>query len=426
MKRTTLISLLFLSSSPAWALSADFNGYMRGGAGTLVEGGKQECFYNAGIPGNFMRLGNECTFYGELGFTFHHKTSESGDASYFRTQTRLMLGAQGSRQWENASKRDINQIEAFVTAGGLTETPMEFWVGKRFYRDVDAHIFDFYYYADMSGVGGGVENLKLPTGTLSIAHLMQAKEILETSEETDIGAPMLQVLDVRWKDIELNPEHKLNFWGAFGGARSSQDSTNTYVDTNGFLLGTRLQSTLSFGNNNISLMYGQGALRDFNIYGTSTLQKSEEYLNKATSWRFVEDFHHEISDNWGILFSLAAQTQDRNRPDGAKIHWKMIGVRPIYAVSEHMQILFEAGYSRIEDEAEVVGGKAVGARELYRISIAPQISFKKSIWGRPVLRAYLAHSTWNDANKSSIADAAPTFANQNAGTNFGYQYEVWF
>ncbi len=426
MKRITLISLIFLCSGSAWALSADFSGYMRGGTGTQFEGGKQECFYNAGIPGNFMRLGNECSFYGELGFTFHHKIAEPGDSSYFRTQTRLMLGSQGTRQWESASKRDINQIEAFVQAGGLTETPMEFWVGKRFYRDVDAHIFDLYYYADMSGVGGGVENWKMPVGSLSIAHLMQTKEILDSADETNAGAPQLHVLDVRWKDIELNSTHKLNFWSAFGGARSSQDSTNTYVDTHGLVFATRLQSTLSIGNNNLSLMYGQGALRDFNIYGTSTLEQSEDYLNRASSIRLVEDFHHDISDNWGLLFSLAAQYQDLQRPDGAKIQWQMIGVRPVYAVSDHVQILFEAGYSRIKDETQLVDGDPVGERELYRVSIAPQISFKRSIWGRPVLRAYLAHSMWNDANKSSIADSAPTFANQTAGTNFGYQYEAWF
>lgn len=154
MKRSMLVLTALLCCRSGFSLPADFNGYMRGGTGTQLEGGKQECIFNQGIPGNFLRLGNECSFYGELGFVFHHKTAEVGDATFFRTQTKLMLGAQGTRQWEDASRRDVNQIEAYVSAGGFQNIPAEFWVGKRFYRDVDAHIFDFYYYAEMSGVGG--------------------------------------------------------------------------------------------------------------------------------------------------------------------------------------------------------------------------------------------------------------------------------
>ncbi|MGZ3793832.1 MAG: carbohydrate porin [Bdellovibrio sp.] len=42
------------------------------------------------------------------------------------------------------------------------------------------------------------------------------------------------------------------------------------------------------------------------------------------------------------------------------------------------------------------------------------------------MRAFLTHSIWNGSNKSFIAGYAPTFAHDESGTNFGYQFEAWF
>ena len=188
--------MVLFGAQVSFAIETDFLGYLRGGTGLNLEGGKQECFYNVGIPGNFLRLGNECSFYTEIGMIFQHKKPEAGDETFFRTQVRLQYGAPGNRVWEDATKTAMNQVEAFVTAGGFSEVPGAFWVGKRFYRDVDLNIFDWYYYGDMSGVGGGWDDIPVGKGYFAIAHLIQANET-----STSVGLPVLQALDLRLKSL---------------------------------------------------------------------------------------------------------------------------------------------------------------------------------------------------------------------------------
>lgn len=407
----------------AYSMDAEFSGYLRGGTGINFVGGQQECFYNSGIPSNFMRLGNECGFYSELAFLFHHKKADAVDPVYFTTQIRLGFTSKGTRQWEAAANRDMRQLEAFVKTGGFADFLGDIWIGKRFYRDVDLHIFDWYYYADMSGVGAGIENIPAGEGYFSFAHLIQANDDLST---TSVGRPVLQALDFRWHSLPLFADQKLNAWGVFAWAPASSDATQEYVATNGYSLAARLQGPVSTGNNNITLMYGKGAMKDFNIYANSALPSSDDSQNRAWTLRFIEDWHRDVSDRWALMFGFAAELADNGTDENNHRQWQEIGIRPIYFVSDRFQWAFETGYSHIKNEAELDGGVSVGDRELLRVTVAPQLSINKSIWGRPVMRAFLSHSFWNKSNRSFIAGEAPTFRDKSEGTSFGYQFEAWF
>lgn len=422
MKKLVVFFLVNISVSSAFALDADFLGYLRGGTGLNLVGGKQECFYNQGIPGNFLRLGNECSFYGELVFVFNHKKSTETDPAFFRTQVRLEMNALGNEQWEPASNRDINQIEAFVEAGGLAEIPGDVWVGKRFYRDVDLFIFDWYYYADMSGVGAGIENIKSPLGNFAIAHLIQTNE----NVTTDKGRPVLQALDLRWAKLPVTENMSLNFWGVYAWSPAGTDGTTNYVNSNGYSLATRLEGTFGTGYNNLALMYGKGTMKDFNIYANSAVPATDDSQNRAWSVRLVENWNKEVSDRWAFLFGLAGEYGDIGTQTDNHRYYYEVGLRPIYYQTDRLQWMVEMGYSRIENQAEKVNGLPVGVRDLSRIAFAPQLSLSKSIWGRPVMRAFVAHSFWNEGNKSYVATSAPSFKDKQAGTSFGYQFEAWF
>lgn len=425
VKSISLFLMVLFGAQVCFAIETDFLGYLRGGTGLNMEGGKQECFNNAGIPGNFLRLGNECSFYTEIGMIFQHKKPEAGDETFFRTQVRLMYGANGTRVWEPAANKDMNQVEAFVTAGGFSEVPGAFWVGKRFYRDVDLNIFDWYYYAEMSGVGAGWDDIPVGKGYFAIAHLIQTNE-----DYTSVGRPVLQALDLRLKSLPIGAEQNLNLWGVFAWAPESSATVSgtpeTYVQTNGYSLSARVQGPVAGGNNNTALLYGKGAMKDLNIYGDSTVASTDDSQNKAWTVRFVEDWTRDVTDRWAIMFGFAAQYAENGQDVDNKVNWQEIGIRPIYYFSDRFQMVFEAGYSHIVNESEKVGANYVGDRELGRITLAPQISIKKSIWGRPVMRAFVTHSVWNTANRDKIKDGAPTFANRDEGTNFGYQFEAWF
>ncbi|WP_291515805.1 carbohydrate porin [Bdellovibrio sp. ArHS] len=425
MKSIKCFLICMLTSSVSFALNADFIGYLRGGTGINFEGGQQNCFFNSGIPGNFLRLGNECGFYSELAMIFHHKKPEEQDSVYFRTQVRLMFNSKGTRQWEAAANRDMSQVEAFVTAGGFTELPGEFWIGKRFYRDVDLYIFDWYYYADMSGVGAGIDNIPVDLGgKVAVAHLVQANDDLSA---TTAGRPVLQAVDLRWKTIPVFAEQNLNLWGVYAWAQASSDGTSSYIDTNGFSLSARLNGSVFDGNNNTTILYGKGAMKDLNIYASSAVPSTDDSQNKAWTLRFVEDWNHDVTDRWAVMLAVAAEIADTGKDENSHREWQEIGIRPIYFVSDRFQWVFETGYSRFKDESEVDGGgNSVGVRELSRISLAPQLSLSKTIWGRPVMRAFVSHSMWSNSNKSLIGASASAFKDKTAGTSFGYQFEAWF
>lgn len=422
MKRMAAFFLSFLVSSFALAVDFEFLGYLRGGTGLNLEGGLQECFFNSGIPSNFMRLGNECGFYSELGIVFHHKRAGVGDPTFFKTNTRYVFQAKGRRQWEDASTRDSQQLEAFVSAGGFADLPGNVWVGKRFYRDVDLHIFDWYYYGDMSGIGAGMDNIHIKGGKFSVAHLIQVNDSLTT----DVGRPVLQAIDLRWHELPSYWDQKLNLWGVVAWAPSSSAATTQYSATQGVSLASRFQGPLKEGNNNFTLMYGRGAMKDFNIYSTAALAQKDEGQKNAWTIRAIEDWHHDVSIKWGLMLGAAIEFANNGAATNSRRSWQEIGVRPIYYVSDRFQWVFEAGFSHINNEAELQNGSPLGDRNLTRLSVSSQISMSRSIWGRPVLRAFLAHSLWNGANQKYIGLEAPTFGDKMAGTAFGYQFEAWF
>ncbi len=97
-------------------------------------------------------------------------------------------------------------------------------------------------------------------------------------------------------------------------------------------------------------------------------------------------------------------------------------------MSDRFQWMFETGVSRVYDKSEKNGsGDYVGERTLGRVTVGPQVSISKSMWGRPVMRAFVSHSLWNKANQAKVAsNGAPSFADATEGTSLGYQFEVWF
>ncbi|MDG0817224.1 carbohydrate porin [Bdellovibrio svalbardensis] len=435
MKSIIWAILVTLFAQPSFALDADFLGYLRGGSGLNLQGGQRECFYNQGLPGNFLRLGNECDFYTELAMVFNHKKATADDPVFFRTQVRFAYSSKGLRQWEstvssvNGSPGTVklpnNEIEAYVKAGGFSEVPGEFWVGKRFYRDVDLHIFDWYYYADMSGVGAGVEALSVGPGQLAIAHMIQSNEDLNS---TSVGRPVLNVLDLRYTSVPVGSQ-KINFWTAYAWAPGSTQGTTQYNPTNGYAIASRLEGPAFTGHNNVALLFGQGAMKDFNIYGNSAVPATDTSQNRAWNVRLVNDWNRDVTDYWAIMFGVAANYGSNGKDSKNIVQWQEIGIRPIYFVTDRFQWVFETGYSHYKDESETLtNGQPAGDRELGRVTVAPQLSMSKSMWGRPVLRAFASYSFWNSNNEDPkyIGASAPTFANKSSGMSFGYQFEAWF
>ena len=146
----------------------EFHGYFRSGYGIAENGDVMEAFQAPGAQSKF-RLGNETETYLETAFVYNFPELDLADGVEF------MVGIRPAYVVENAlSSADttLTLREAFGAAKGVLPGQPEaaFWAGQRFYDRYDVHMTDFYY-LDMSGFGGGIENIDVGLGKLSLAWL---------------------------------------------------------------------------------------------------------------------------------------------------------------------------------------------------------------------------------------------------------------
>lgn len=213
-------------------------------------------------------------------------------------------------------------------------------------------------------------------------------------------------------------------WAASGRSEGGEDQSNEqvhYSAAKGIASGVLWDLGLGHGSNQLALIYGQGLLDDLNIFGESYLPSgSAEADSQADSsrWRLVE----HITYGLGKTFEFHAAAYGEQRDNGAKANsketWYGVGIHPIYRLTEHFRLAGQAGHS-------VITADGATQRELTRLTLAPEVAVNASIWARPVVRFYLSHTSWNDANKGRVDQSGP-YADETSATQYGVQTEVWF
>lgn len=417
--KTLWISLLFVTLFSRTALAieikdVDMFGYARAGVGTNTLGGEQECFYNQGAGGwggigrNEFRLGNECSNYLEIALKFNHIKS---DTKKVFTQFRVANSHDGHDATE-AKSQSTNFVESFAEIQGMNDLPWSFWVGKKFYRDQDVYIDDYYYFGSMNGNGGGVGNIDFLKAKLSFAYLRKV-----TDTRTNLGLQGITVYDARLKELQITNSIKENFWAAYGHSPESTDSTTgaQYEKARGFILGTLFQFDLNgHGFNHFAVMYGQGLMNNFNLYGDSLITAGNEQSNQ-NRLRLINHTTFEVNEKWAFHLSLNHERLmvKGNTPE----QWLGAGIRPVYRVTQNFHLVTEVGSSIVQNGS---------ARKLTRLTFAPQLSINENIWGRPVLRAFYTQSFWNEKNQPYIAQNAPSYASKMSGGAYGLQMESFF
>lgn len=420
-----LIILSFVSSPLANAAAFSAHGYLRAGTGTNGKGAKQECFVNRGSPTNEFRLGNECSIYGESAFRMEFPGTTGQDPK-FASQVRFAYSPPANSSFEDndSDGRDINIVEAFAEAYEIEGTNLSLWAGKRFYRDVDMHIFDWYYYGQMNGNGAGVGGIPLGRGKLAAAWLLETG-----STRTNLGKNAVQIVDLRFTEWKIAEDQELNFWAAYGMAPGSSSVTNSqqYAHRKGWLLGSRWRKSLDGGFLDLALIHGRNLLEGLNIYG-GALVGIDDNRSDAYRWRIAQDLALKISDKFALHFSSGFEHWDPKKPNiDSRGTWWAVGTRPIYFVSKNLQLATEVGHSQIHNrEDRNSTSQGVGPRKLTRLTIAPQYALGPGLWSRPVLRAFYSYSFWNNRNRDFVGIDAPSYAGAGAGQAIGVQTEIWF
>lgn len=417
----------------------DINGYFRAGYGRDDKGGPQVAFQ---APGAFSkyRLGNEAENYGELTFgkNFYvprlFKPDGTGLDADSPTGPLARIQATVSiynpyQDLLNSGDTDFGLPEIWGSIGNVvaSQPSMKFWAGSRYYRRHDIHISDFFFY-NMSGTGGGIEDFQLPVGKLALAWIGASSS--SGFSDLPVPDPANQAgfskanWDLRWYDVPL-PLGKGEFGLVYARADSGLDAMgNSAPNSDGVaftFLHTRDQFLSRDGVNKFSLQLGTGAATTFTSGFETFATNGGTFIrpDDRNSWRFraTEHFTANVNDYFSIGPAVVYQFSDY-KEHGGRVHWVSAGVRPVLHFNKYLSLAGEAGVDWVENESTSTGGP------LWKLTLAPQVSLGGRFMSRPVIRAFVTYAQWADDFVGQVG--GNDYQNASQGLTYGVQMEAWW
>jgi len=388
----------------------EFHGYIRSGQGLNGEGGQMVAFQAPGSGAKY-RLGNEAETYGEMIFV-NNWINPSRDPDKAWMKTEVLVEANTTQASTYASTDQFRFREAFVEVGNVLDSnpSAQFWAGERYYRRLNIDINDFYI-LDTSGYGGGVENLDVKIGQMSVAYLGGAKDDLITSN----GIYPKSLLDVRLYGIKT-PVGQLGVWYDYSYSKGGTLADGTQVPSTGgwaIGLGHTRQEWLG-GYNRISMQYGVGNAANF----STSIDEPTVYLPNAHTFRFTDSAVIQPNDKFAVQPVFIYQSQTDGNPANGTSTWVSLGARPVWFFTDHVSLAFEAGFDHTNNGAGLYDGW------LRKFTLAPQIGAGRKFFSRPVLRAFVTYANWSQGLEGYIG--GPAYKYKTTGWNFGVQGETWW
>ena len=406
----------------------EFHGYFRSGYGISENGDVMEAFQAPGAQSKF-RLGNETETYLETAFLYTFPELQLADGVEF------MVGIRPAYVVENAlssAETTLTLREAYGSAKGVLagQAGASFWAGQRFYDRFDVHMTDFYY-LDMSGFGGGIEDLEVGPGKLSVAWLGGSIDSVNSNaSEPSNSINAKNSLDIRLDEIEVPGGEGLLWLDlAHSKSRNFPNGENVRIEGgSGFAGGIGHRSDEILGGRNIAMVqYGVGAAanfrsttEDFSFLGAPPAPADPLQVNLGDAWhfRFVDDLVIEPSPALSLQTTFVwDEFNDGLRSGNSRSSWQSFGIRPEWNLTDHFSIAFEAGM----DNVSVLD---LPSGQLYKFTIAPQIKSGRGFFDRPALRAFATYAIWSDDLTDFVAPR--TNPDDNSGFSFGVQVESWW
>lgn len=403
----------------------EYHGYFRSGFGMNGEGGEMEAFKAPGAGAKY-RLGNEAETYGEMGLTHNWLREEDPLKSPYVRSTVMMSYSTGNNfSYDSlnnqAQGNDFALRQAYVEAGNViaSSPDIRFWAGQRYYRRHDIHINDFYY-LDMSGYGGGVEDVPAGDfGKLALAWLGGSVD----DYATDDGNLAKSNFDLRLYDIDA-PGGKLTLWFDYSHAGGGEvrnatnpDGSMIHADeASGWAAGLihRTKDEAFFGGyNEFSIQYGEGAAYNF----ASTLDKSGPDLSDASRFRVTDHFTIQPSPKFAMQTVGVYEDTHYGGPHSNE-KWASLGIRPVYFFSDRWSVALEAGIDWVDSEPLGSDG------HLFKVTLAPQLSRGQKFFSRPVARPFVTYAKWSDGLRGRVGGTP--YENTTDGWSFGLQVEAWW
>lgn len=406
LKSLSLATTLALALGQAQASDAEgeYHGYFRAGVGTASNNrGPQACY---GLGGNTMRyrLGNECDTYGE----FEYQKEMVKPINGISFVGHIMLDAYNGSS--NVSASDIGVAKMYVEAKGIPElNGGTAWIGKRYYMRPDIHFLDLQY-VNMNGTGGGIDQYKLGPGRISYGFF---------KDKDKVGSSAIRQ-NLVYQGIPTNTDGSVDVLTSFIRPDVKDASTHS-----GWQVTLQHRQDKVFGGaNTIGFQHGVGPGTGKGGQCCDRIGTTGDIKNGSdvTRTRLFDSLWIQPTANWSAELVALIQ-RDKSNASGGTSTWTTLGVRPVYAVSDHFKLQFELGTDRVTSPT---GG---AAQRLTKFTFAPTLTAGKGYWDRPELRAFITHARWNDAASAAVNaanESGPVFGKATSGTSIGLQVETWF
>lgn len=421
------IILLATSSLQAQTLDGVFNygGYMRSGFGVDGQGKPMDYFKAPNAEAKY-RFGNETEMYMETLFQY---LQEDENGVKFETNACLAFVTPTSKS--NSFETTLSVREAYVKMSGFLprQKEMSFWAGQRFYDRYSNYMIDFWY-RDMSGFGGGFENLKLGNAmNFSFAFLGGSIDNLQSNGNVypeNRFALQKTTFDFSLNDIKL-PGGVLKYTfdlSNFTGDSIITNEGNIHLKDNiGWSMGIIYESNLNDkGVNFFHVFYGQGAAENYRAVMTLPVGWTiypDVIIDPAKMKRFriLDDISYNVNEHFSFIALTEYQYLVNGMEQNNILNWFSAGVQPVYHFSRYFSLTseFAMDYTSQKGMKNGVVGK---------FTIAPQLQPLNKFLSRPVLRAFFTYSKWSDDYIGMVAPIS--FPEKNHGISFGLQLETWW
>ena len=396
--------------------SFEFHGYFRSGYGLNSEGGQQVAFQAPGSGAKY-RLGNEAETYGEFIFVNNWLNPDrSSDKAWMKTEVMIEANTTNSASYANFPNGTGNDQfrlrEAFVQGGHILpgHPDAKLWAGERYYRRQHVEIDDFYP-LDMSGYGGGIEDLHLGVGHLAVAYLAGSRPDIVTQN----GIYSKNNIDARFYGVKV-PGGDGGVWFDFATAKGGTTSTGLVIPTtNGYAFGFRHEKLEWHGGYNwLGIQYGRGAASNFSTSiddPTSTLGDSDRFL-------ITEQMLLQPNDQFAIMPIFIYQRSHDGNPAHGTNQWVSFGARPVFFFNKYVSVAFEGGADYTSSDFAHYDGW------LRKFTVAPQIGAGRKFTSRPVFRVFLTYANWTSGFRGLVGGVP--YADRTSGLTYGIQTETWW
>ena len=417
----------------------ELGGYFRAGYARSGKGGPMEAFKAPGAASKY-RLGNEAENYGELILSknfylpgiFSLDAGERAGSPLHGPIARVQLRLSFFNPYSAFASSDATSVglpEAWASVGNVLPfaPSTKFWAGNRFYRRHDIHVLDFFYW-NMSGGGGGIEDIPLGPGRRAFAWIGWGSTsglsyVPEPDPENAAGFTK-STYDLRAYDLPLlfgQVEVGLSFANATSGVDELGRQGPKSQGFGGSLVHTVPHFISDDGVQKLGIQFGTGPARTFTAgFETETLPEGTFIRpDDDGDWRLrvTESFTANVGKYFSVGPVVVFQ-QSHAESSNADQTWVSGGVRPIFHFTRQVNLAIEGGIDWVKDEALASDGF------LGKITLAPQISIDDRWNSRPVIRAFVTQAFWSDDFVGRVGGA--DYATSKRGLSAGMQMEAWW